>query len=209
VLDSLATERLTTGAAVVGVTLAAVEVEAFGRYLDLLLRWNRRINLTRIASPLAVVDRHFVDSLAVAPRLPAGATLLDVGAGAGFPGAVVAITRPDVRVTLCESVGKKAAFLRALVLDLGLHCEVVDARSETLVRSGRRFGAVVSRAVLPLPKWLPHAAPLVAEAGVLLAMVAEAPDVRPAVPGFAAAEVHAYVLPDGSPRAVLAWHRST
>jgi len=205
----VATQRLTTGAAAVGVALAAAEVEALGRYLDLLLRWNRRINLTRLASPVAVVDRHFIDSLALAPRLAPGGTLLDVGTGAGFPGAVVAITRPDVRVTLCESVGKKAAFLRALVLALRLNCEVVDARSETLVRSGRRFAAVVSRAVLPLPEWLPHAAPLVAAGGLLLAMVAAVPDARPTVPGFAAAAVHPYVLPDGSPRAVLAWRRST
>jgi len=209
VLDAVATARLKAGAAAVGVTLAAAEVEAFGRYLDLLLRWNRRINLTRIASPQGVVDRHFIDSLALAPRLASGSTLLDVGAGAGFPGAVVAISRPDVRVTLCESVGKKAAFLRALVLALRLNCEVVDARSETLVRSGRRFSAVVSRAVLPLPQWLTHAAPLVAAGGLLFAMVAATPDSPPAVPGFAAAEVHGYVLPDGSPRAVLAWRRST
>jgi 16S rRNA (guanine527-N7)-methyltransferase len=209
VLDSRARERLTAGAVAVGVTLGATEVEAFARYLDLLQRWNRRINLTRIVSLPDVVDRHFIDSLAVAPRLDVGATLLDVGAGAGFPGAVVAITRPDVRVTLCESVGKKAAFLRALVLHLRLGCEVVDARSETLVRAGRRFAAVVSRAVLPLPAWPQHAAPLVAEGGLLLAMVAATPDVLPTVPGFAAPEVHAYALPDGSPRALLCWQRST
>lgn len=208
-LEAASRERLQAGARGVGLTLGTREVESFARYCELLLKWGRRINLTRIMTPDTVVDRHFIDCLALAPRLAAGSTLLDVGSGAGFPGAVVAVVRPDVQVSLCESVGKKAAFLRALVHHLGLGCEVVDVRSESLVRAGRTFGAVASRAVLPLAEWVPHAAPLVAPAGQLFAMVAEVPDERPAPPGFAAPAVQTYSLPDGSPRALLCWHRST
>lgn len=202
-------ERLRAGARSFGLSLGAREVESLGRYHDLLLKWGRRINLTRIMTPDAIVDRHFIDCLALAPRLAPSSTLLDVGSGAGFPGAVVAVARPDVQVTLCESVGKKAAFLRALVHHLGLRCEVMDARSESLVRAGRTFGAVASRAVLPLPQWARHAAPLVAAGGQLFAMVAEVPDDRPAPAGFGAPTVHSYALPDGSPRALLCWQRSS
>jgi len=209
VLTNAATSRLQTGARALDLTLGVREIEAFGRYHELLLKWGRRINLTRITDPQAVVDRHFLDCLALAPRLAAAGTLLDVGSGAGFPGVVVALVRPDVAVTLCESVGKKAAFLRALVHHLGLRCEVVDQRSETLLRAGRAFAAVASRAVLPLPDWIRHAAPLVGSGGQLFAMVAEVPAERPAPPGFAAVEVHPYALPDGSPRALLCWRRST
>ena len=208
-LNATSLERLEAGARAVGVSLAPAEVARLGRYYDLLVTWSRRINLTRVTRPEEVVDRHFIDCLALAPRLAAGSTVLDVGSGAGFPGAVVAITRPDLLVTLCESIGKKVAFLRALVHQLGLSCEVVDARSEALVRAGRTFGAVVSRAVSPVPRWTRDAAPLVTPGGQLFAMVAARTDDPPPLPGFASPTVHAYTLPDGSPRALLCWQRST
>jgi len=209
VLNAASIERLEAGARAVGVSLAPSEVARLGRYYDLLVTWSRRINLTRVTRPEEVVDRHFVDCLALAPRLVAGTTVLDVGSGAGFPGAVVAIARPDLLVTLCESVGKKVAFLRALVHQLGLRCEVVDSRSEALVRAGRTFGAVVSRAVSPLPEWTRDATPLVAPGGLLFAMVATCPNDPATPPGFAGPTIHAYALPDGSPRALLSWQRST
>lgn len=208
-LSAACTERLVAGARAVGVTLAPPEVDRLGRYHDLLLTWSRRINLTRVTRAEEVIDRHFIDCLAVAPRLAAGSTLLDVGSGAGFPGAVVAIARPDVLVTLCESVGKKVAFLRALIHHLGLRCAVVDARSETLVRAGRTFDAVVSRAVAPVAEWARDGAPLVAPGGQLVAMVAARPDDPPTPPGFTDPTIHSYALPEGSPRALLCWRRST
>jgi 16S rRNA (guanine527-N7)-methyltransferase len=202
-------ERLLAGATAVGVTLTPAQVERLARYHDLLVTWSRRINLTRVTRAEEVVDRHFIDCLALAPRLAPGATLLDVGSGAGFPGAVVALVRPDLHVTLCESVGKKVAFLRTLVHQLALHCKVVDARAETLVRAGRTFGAVVSRAVAPVPEWTRDAAPLVAAGGELFAMVATCPD-EPCTPaGFTGPTIHEYTLPDGGPRALLCYHRST
>jgi 16S rRNA (guanine527-N7)-methyltransferase len=209
VLNGPSLERLRAGALAVGVTLAPTDSERFGRYYQLLATWSRHINLTRVTRPEDVIDRHFIDCLALAPRLAGGSTLLDVGSGAGFPGVVVALARPDVPVTLCESIGKKVAFLRSLVHQLGLRCEVVDSRSDALVRAGRTFGAVVSRAVAPVPEWTRHAAPLVAAGGELFAMVATPPDDPPTPPGFADPTIHGYTLPDGSPRALLCWRRST
>jgi 16S rRNA (guanine527-N7)-methyltransferase len=119
-------------------------------YLSLLLRWNARTNLTSVREPGEIVQRHFGESLFAGVhldgRLRPGATLLDVGSGAGFPGLPIQLLRPDLRVTLVESQGKKASFLREAVRTLGLGTEVVGARLETM-QEGRRFDAVTLRAV--------------------------------------------------------------
>ena len=99
-------------------------------YLDLLLRWNARTNLTAIREPEEIVRRHFGESLFagshLAPLLPAAATLLDFGSGAGFPGLPIQFLLPQLRVTLAESQGKKASFLREAVRTLGLTTEAVS-----------------------------------------------------------------------------------
>src|SRR5262249_9742088 len=102
-------ERLREEAAHFGLMLEPRHLDQFRSYLDLLLDWNRKINLTAITDPEQVLDKHCLDSLAAAPLIPAG-RLVDVGAGAGFPGIPIAIVRPDVQVSLLESTGKKAAF---------------------------------------------------------------------------------------------------
>src|ERR1700734_2469554 len=114
-------------------------------YLGLLLRWNARTNLTAIREPEAMVTRHFGESLfaaqLISPRLKPGATLLDFGSGAGFPGLPIQLYRPDLRVTLAESQGKKASFLREAVRTLGLPTEVWAAREESMPPD-RGFDAV-------------------------------------------------------------------
>lgn len=125
-------------------------VESLGVYLDLLVRWNERTNLTAIRQPEAMVQRHFGESLFagihLAERLEGQPTLLDVGSGAGFPGLPIQLLWPDWRVTLAESQGKKASFLREVVRSLGLSTEVHATRVETLAQE-RRFAAVTLRAV--------------------------------------------------------------
>ena len=119
-------------------------------YLDLLLRWNARTNLTAIREPEEIVRRHFGESLFagshLVQRLPAEATLLDFGSGAGFPGLPIQLLLPQLGVTLAESQGKKASFLREAVRTLGLATEVWADRVEALPAS-RRFDAVTLRAV--------------------------------------------------------------
>ncbi len=110
-----------------------VLVESLSAYLDLLLKWNGRTNLTAIRAPEEMVRRHFGESLFLARYVPEEAkTLLDLGSGAGFPGIPVALARRDVRVTLAESQNKKAAFLREAVRTLGLQTEVWAGRAEDL-----------------------------------------------------------------------------
>lgn len=128
---------------------AAAHMDAF---LALLLRWNARMNLTAVRDPETIVRRHFAESLFAAEHVPAGAvTLLDFGSGAGFPGIPIAIARPEIAVTLAESQGKKAAFLREAVRTLGLRAEVWDRRVEQMPAE-RVFDAVTLRAVEKMPE---------------------------------------------------------
>src|ERR1700728_2858710 len=84
-------------------------------YLDLLLKWNARTNLTAVRDPQEIVRRHFGESLFAGRHVGTPATLLDLGSGAGFPGIPIALLRPEIAVTLAESQHKKAAFLREVV----------------------------------------------------------------------------------------------
>lgn len=115
-------------------------------YLDLLVKWNARTNLTAIRAPEEMVRRHFGESLFASLHLPKSNTLLDLGSGAGFPGLPIQLVCPDLRVTLAESQNKKAAFLREVVRTLGLPTTVWGQRSEMLPL-GANFDVVTLRAV--------------------------------------------------------------
>jgi 16S rRNA (guanine527-N7)-methyltransferase len=126
--------------------LSPEALDKFNIYLDLLLKWNARLNLTAIREPEAIVQRHFVESIFAAQNLPFGITaLLDYGSGGGFPGVPIAIFRPEIRVTLAESQSKKASFLREVVRTLSLeNAEIFAGRAEDL---DQQFPVVTLRAV--------------------------------------------------------------
>jgi 16S rRNA (guanine527-N7)-methyltransferase len=115
-------------------------------YLELLLKWNARTNLTAIREPEEIVRRHFGESLFAGRHLGDCATLLDFGSGAGFPGLPIQLLRPELKVTLAESQNKKATFLREVVRTLGLKTEVWANRVEAMPAS-RVFDVVALRAV--------------------------------------------------------------
>ncbi|HEX3470013.1 MAG TPA: 16S rRNA (guanine(527)-N(7))-methyltransferase RsmG, partial [Silvibacterium sp.] len=136
-------------AAVAAAGLAALPPgvgEKLAAYLQLLLRWNSKLNLTAVREPGEIVRRHLVECVQCAQALPEVGTLLDFGSGAGLPGIPIAIVRPEIRVTLGESQGKKATFLREVVRVLGLNAEVFDGRIEKMP-TDRIFDAVTLRAV--------------------------------------------------------------
>lgn len=117
----------------------------FGLYLELLLRWNSRTNLTAVRHREAILSRHFVESIAAARALPRQVgRLLDFGSGAGFPGIPIAICRPEITVTLAESRSKRAGFLREAVRTLGISAQVHTGRAEFLEAL---FDCVTLRAV--------------------------------------------------------------
>ncbi len=117
-------------------------------YLRLLQRWNSVVNLTSVREPEAIVRRHFAESVLAGEHLLDCGNLLDLGSGAGFPGVPIQLMRPDLQVTLLESQGRKAAFLREVVRELGLKSRVVSARAETLPAA--EYECVCLRAVDPM-----------------------------------------------------------
>jgi 16S rRNA (guanine527-N7)-methyltransferase len=124
-------------------------IAQFQTYLELLLKWNAKLNLTSVREPEAIIRRHFIECIQCAQALPVptpAPTLLDFGSGAGLPGIPIAICRPEIRVTLGESQRKKASFLREAVRSLGLNAEVFDGRIEEMPPE-RRFSIVTLRAV--------------------------------------------------------------
>jgi len=134
------------------------------RYLDLLRRWQARINLVGAATLEDPWRRHMLDSAQLAPLVPAGARVADLGSGAGFPGLVLALLRGGP-VDLIESDTRKAAFLREAVRITGAAAAVHNTRAERLALAA---DAVVARACAPLDRLLGLAAPLLAAGGVCL-----------------------------------------
>jgi 16S rRNA (guanine527-N7)-methyltransferase len=122
-------------------------------FVSRMLEWNARINLTGAKSRQELVGEHLVDSFVISRFLPAGCSLVDIGAGGGLPGIPLAVLRPDVRLTLVEPRAKRVAFLRTVVHELALQSvEVLRCRSDDL-KAGA-FDVCVSRATFPPEEWL-------------------------------------------------------
>ena len=137
----------------------------FQAYLELLMRWNSRVNLTAIQDQEGILSRHFVESIACARALPEGiGTLLDLGSGAGFPGIPIGLCRPEISVTLAESQAKKAAFLREALRIVDLRATVHAQRAETLQPG---FDCAVMRAVDRMEGAVKEGSRLVARGGWL------------------------------------------
>ncbi|MGH9599276.1 MAG: 16S rRNA (guanine(527)-N(7))-methyltransferase RsmG [Terracidiphilus sp.] len=148
--------------------LTAEELRRFKIYLSLYLRWNARLNLSSVRDEEDILSRHFVESIACAQALPAGIrTLLDFGSGAGLPGISIALSRPEIAVTLAESQGKKAAFLQEAVRVLGIPAAVYAGRAESIAAT---FDCVTLRAVDRMPQAVKAAARLIAPGGWLVLM---------------------------------------
>ncbi len=138
-------------------------------YIGLLTRWNRRFNLTGTRAPAEIVTRHLLDSLSVTPFLR-GDRVLDAGTGAGLPGLLLAIARPDIHFTLLDSAGKKTRFCIQATAELGLgNVAVVKARIEDF-EPEQRFSCMVSRAFERAPELLSQAARLLEPGALVLVM---------------------------------------
>jgi 16S rRNA (guanine527-N7)-methyltransferase len=152
--------------------LEQFDEQTAGRFLallDLLERWNRKVNLTAVRDRDAMVILHLHDSLAARPLL-GGRTVLDIGTGAGFPGLPLAIVAPARRFVLLDSNNKKIQFVRHAAVTLGLdNVEAVKARAEDYA-PGYRFDTVIARAVASLPRLLELAGHHVGEGGVFIAL---------------------------------------
>jgi 16S rRNA (guanine527-N7)-methyltransferase len=166
-------------------------------YLALLDRWNGAYNLTAIRDPRDMIGKHLLDSLAMEPFVRDIGSLADLGTGAGFPGIPLALADPHLKVTLVESSGKKARFLREAVRTLPLpNVRVAEARIEALDEAGA-YEAITARALATLPQIVELGGHLLKPAGKLLAMKGVVPDEEiAALPaGWRAEAVHALVVP--------------
>lgn len=152
-----------------GIDLPAAQVEQLEAYCRLLWEWNEKLNLTRHTDFEKFVSRDLVDTLELSKLLAAGETVLDVGSGGGVPGIVLAIVRPDLVVSLAESVGKKAQVLDDLAAQLKLPVKVFHARAEHVL-ADFPFDSLVARAVGPLWKMLHWFGPHWSSIGRLLAI---------------------------------------
>jgi len=207
--------RLVEGAAALGVTLSEGAAGLLLRYSGELLRWNAKVNLTAITDPAEVVEKHLLDSLAVAPEVAGAGTLLDMGCGAGLPGLPLKVLQPELQVTLVDSVAKKIGFVKAAAAALGL--KGATAIHQRL--AGRpdaegvpRAGVVISRAFTELEAFLPLAAPYLAEpGGRAVAMLGKAPEDPAAAAARAGLRFQAlrrYALPfSGAERHVAVFQR--
>ena len=166
-------------------------------YLALLARWNATYNLTAIRDPREMLAKHLLDSLAMHPQLDGIGSLADLGTGPGLPGIPLAIARPGLHVTLVESNGKKARFLREAVRQLKLaNVEVAESRIEAFDAPGR-FDAITARALATLPLILELGGHLLKPDGRLLAMkgVVPADEIAALPAGWTVSDVHPLRVP--------------
>ncbi len=206
--------RLLEGALALGVTLPEQAARQLLRFSEELLRWNAKVNLTAITDPAEVVEKHLLDSLAIAPEVAGAGSLLDLGTGAGLPGLPLKVLLPELSVTLVDSVAKKIGFVKSAAAVLGLKgATAVHQRiaghpdQEGLPRAG----AVVSRAFTELEAFLPLAAPYLAEGGRVVAMLGK-PPADPAAAaqraGLRQISLRRYALPfSGAERHVAVFQR--
>jgi 16S rRNA (guanine527-N7)-methyltransferase len=162
-------DQLKAGIAALGLALPEGAEKKLLAYLALLDKWNRVYNLTAVRDAARMVSHHLLDSLAAVPYFQ-GATVVDVGSGGGLPGVPLAIVRPDLQVTLIDSVAKKTAFLLQAKAELGqANLQVVTSRVEDF-RPETGFDVVTSRAFSDLKEFVTLTRHLLAPGGRWLAM---------------------------------------
>lgn len=164
---------LYTGAKELGIELESAKIEMFSIYLQLLKKWNKKINLTSIQGDENIVIKHFLDSLSVSRLLNIKSNLLDIGSGGGFPGLPLAIVHNDLSVTLLDSAEKKVVFMKEVIRNLKLrNALALKGRAEDHNNNVKRnfYGYVVTRAVGDIKKVLDFSLPYIDKGGKILLM---------------------------------------
>jgi 16S rRNA (guanine527-N7)-methyltransferase len=167
---------LTAGVRALKLDLDDKQIGQLLDYLALLSKWNAVYNLTAVRDPMEMVTLHLLDSLAAVPAFADAHNLLDVGAGGGLPGLVLAIARPDLRVSMIDTVHKKTAFLTQVKAELGLaNVTVHTARVEQL-QVQEKFDVITSRAFAELADFVNWSGHLLADGGRFIALKGVKPD---------------------------------
>lgn len=144
------------------------------QYMNLLLEWNEKINLTAITEPNEIIVKHFIDSITINKYVKENAKVIDVGTGAGFPGIPLSIIRNDINVTLMDSLNKRIKFLDEVINEINLkNVDTVHSRAEELGHNNdfrEQFDVATSRAVAPLNVLLEYLMPFVKVGGYCICM---------------------------------------
>lgn len=154
---------------VISITLTQKQIDQFYDYMHLLLEWNEKINLTAITKPEEIILKHFIDSIIPIKEIKENSKIVDVGTGAGFPGIPLKIARPDLKITLVDSLNKRISFLDEVIHQLQLkEIEAIHARVEEFGKDKKRrenFDIATSRAVANMSVLVEYLLPLVKVGG--------------------------------------------
>ena len=156
------------------INLSAQQIKQFYDYMNLLIEWNKVMNLTGIVEPNEIIVKHFIDSLTVLEKINQNAKVIDVGTGAGFPGIPIKIAYPDTNIVLIDSLNKRINFLNEVIKDLELKdIKAIHGRAEDLGRDKNhreQYDIAIARAVAPLNILLEYLMPFVKIKGICLCM---------------------------------------
>lgn len=198
-----------------GVKISHEAADRFDKYARMLVVYNEKVNLTAITAPDDIVIKHFADSLCLMRyvKLSPDKKIIDVGTGAGFPGAALLCAEPELNITMIDSVNKKLDFIRFLVKELGLNADIITIRAEDAAKKPEfreKFDVVTSRAVASLNVLSEYSLPLVKVGGVfapLKAVLSAEEDQRGcgaiANLGGRVVAKNKYSIPDGSEREII------
>lgn len=169
-------QHMTKAATDFGIDLTELQIIQLDKYFEMLVEWNKVMNLTAITEPKEVAIKHMIDSLSAwsDERLQGAKSIIDVGTGAGFPGIPLKIYKPELKLTLLDSLNKRIKFLQAVVDELGLtDVQCIHARAEEGARNKQLregFDIAVSRAVARLPVLAEYCVPFVKVGGIFVAL---------------------------------------
>lgn len=159
----------------IGVFLDDIALERLDKYAELLVETNKTMNLTAITEPDEIVFKHFIDSLSLltCADIKEKAKIIDVGTGAGFPGVVLLIARPDLQMTLLDGTNKRLLFIENVLNEIGLHAEIVHLRAELAGKESafrEKYDVVTARAVASLNTLSEYCMPFVKLGGIFAPM---------------------------------------
>lgn len=161
---------------ILGVRFSVEQLDKFYKYMELLLEWNEKINLTAITDEDEIIIKHFIDSLTIVKDIDKNAKVVDVGTGAGFPGIPLSVVRPDIKMFLVDSLNKRLVFLQEVKEQLKLeNIEIIHARAEEFGQNKKyreSFDIATSRAVANLATLSEYLIPLVKIKGKCICMKA-------------------------------------
>lgn len=191
------TTMLTGGAASLQLDLSQQQITLLIDYLALLIKWNAVYNLTAVRDPAQMVIQHVLDSLSVVCAFDGASNVLDVGAGGGLPGMVLAIARPDMQVALIDTVHKKTAFLTQVKVELGLRNVTVHTARVEQLRVAQQFDVITSRAFAELADFINWSGHLLVPGGRFIAMKGVNPEqeISRLPAGWRVREVRALTVP--------------